>query len=75
VDSMLSKMLSLSDEQERLKAAADVQRFVAGKMYYIAAIPTGNIYTLVQARVRDYAYSLGADSVGTETEAKLWLAA
>jgi len=75
VDSMLSKMLSLTDEQERLKAAADVQRFVAGKMYYIAAIPTGNIYTLVQARVRDYAYSLGADSVGTETEAKLWLAA
>jgi peptide/nickel transport system substrate-binding protein len=71
---MISKMLSLLDAQQRLKAVQDIQRYAADKMYYIAGIPSGDLYTLVQPRVRSYAYSLGPDVAGTETSAKLWLA-
>lgn len=76
VTAMITKMLSTLDQQERLKAANDIQRYVANKIYYISGIPTGNIYTLVQPRVRNYAYNVsGADVAGTETYAKLWLTA
>ena len=74
VTAMVNKLLSTLDEQERMKISNDIQRYVANKLYYIL-MPSGDNYTLVQPRVRDYAYCLGADTAGTECYAKLWIAA
>ena len=71
---MVTKMVGLTNEQERLKIAQDVQRYVADKLYYITALPTGNQYTLLQPRVRNWSYTLGQDVAGTEAYSKLWLA-
>jgi peptide/nickel transport system substrate-binding protein len=74
VAAMVTKMLGTIDQQERMKQCNDIQRYVASKMYYISGIPTGNLYNLAQARVRNYCYNLsGYDVAGTETYAKLWL--
>jgi peptide/nickel transport system substrate-binding protein len=74
---MATKMIGLVDENERLKAAQDIQRYVAQKLYYVQGIPTGDTHTLVQARVQNYCYSINTtnSTAGTETYAKLWLAA
>ena len=74
VADMVKKMMALPDQNARIKAAQDIQRYAAGQLYYISSIPTGNVYTLVQPRVRDYAYTLTQDVEGTETTSKLWLA-
>ena len=70
---MITKMLGVLDETERLQQAHEIQRYIADKMYSLSGIPTGDLYTLVQPRVRGYTYSLAADTAGTETYAKLWL--
>ena len=75
VTAMATKMIATLDENERLKAALDLQRYAAGKLYYISSIPTGDTYTLVQPRIQGYNYSLGVDVAGAETYAKLWIAA
>ena len=73
VTEMVNKMVATLDQQQRLKAVQDIQRYLADKMYHISAIPTGDVFTLLQPRIRNYAYSLSIDAVGTETYSKLWL--
>ena len=73
--SMCTKMIGTLNDSERLKRVQEIQRYEADKMYYIFGIPTGNQYTLIQPKVRGYAYSLDLSTAGTETYAKLWLAA
>ena len=73
VTDMIHKMLTLTDDTERLKAVQDIQRYVADKMYYIT-MPYGYTYTLVQPRINNFNYSLGVDTAGAETYSKLWIA-
>lgn len=70
---MVIKMRGMSDEAQRLKAVQDIQQYVANQMYFIAGIPTGDQYTLVQPRLSNYSYSSGVDIAGVETYSKLWL--
>jgi len=71
---VLTKMIATLDEQERLKQLQDIQRSVADRVYHVTGIPTGNLYTALQPRVRGYAYSLDIAPAGSETYAKVWLA-
>ena len=72
---MVKKMVATLDENERLKAVQEIQRYIAEKMYYISSIPTGDVYTLVGPRVQNYTYSLTPAVEGTETYANVWLPA
>ncbi len=70
--SMIRKMSAIVNDEERLKAAADIERYLAGQLYYI---PTVYPYqsTLVQPRVQNFQYSVNVPE--TETYAELWLQA
>jgi len=71
LDAMIAKMLSISDDDARLKALLDAQRYAAAKLYIIPT-PSKFIYTLVQPWVHGYAYS-GSNVDGTGTISKLWI--
>jgi peptide/nickel transport system substrate-binding protein len=72
MDAMIDKQRGIVDEAERLKAALEVEKYIAEKVYLLATVGSYK-WTMVQPRVRNYLYS---DSPGehTETYAKLWLA-
>jgi peptide/nickel transport system substrate-binding protein len=72
LDSMQTKARSILNDDERLKAYLDIQRYLADKMYFIAGWPEEPRYRLVQPWVKNYLfwanYSFFADSY-----TKLWL--
>lgn len=72
---MLTKIQGETDESKRLQSVQEIQRYVADKMYYVASIPTGNDYFMVQPWVENYCYSFDAPlgALGTDTYGKLWL--
>lgn len=72
LDAMIEKQRTLVDDDERLKAVLDIQRYLAQKMYVVPAVE-GYRYTAVQPWVRNYSLSQGPGQF-TETDAKLWLA-
>lgn len=69
---MVTKMLSIRDTAERLKAAQDIQRYLAEKLYLVP-VPAPVPQWLMQPRVKNYCYS-GNTSAGTGTYSKLWIA-
>jgi peptide/nickel transport system substrate-binding protein len=73
VDSMISAARATLDENARVKAYIDIQKYLAGKIYTVAGIPQGTMHIFVQGRVRNYQQSLASGS-GTESLPKLWLA-
>ena len=68
---MTTKMLTLRDNAERLKAVQDIQRYLAPKVYLVP-VPAPVPQWLVQPRVKNFCYS-GINSVGTGTYSKLWM--
>jgi len=68
-DAMVDKQRTLVNEDERLKAVLDIQKYLADKLYAPSTVGTYQ-WNLVLPRVRGYQYS---DSLGkmTETYAKL----
>jgi peptide/nickel transport system substrate-binding protein len=72
LDAMIDKQRTLVNEDERLKAILEIEKYIADKMY---VVPTNGSYRFVgiQPRVQEYDWS---DTHGkhTETYAKLWLA-
>jgi peptide/nickel transport system substrate-binding protein len=70
LDAMIDKERTIADEDARLKAVQDIEKYIAGKMY---VVPTVGSYTwtLVQPRIHNFQYSNGATF--TETDAKLWI--
>ena len=73
IDAMLTKERTIVNNDERMKAMLDLQRYIAGQMYTLAGLPHGYTYTLVAPNVRNY-LSGDAYGVGTGTWAQLWLA-
>lgn len=71
LDTMIDKERTIVDQNERLKAVQDINKYIAGKLYVVSTVGTYR-YALVQPRVQSYQFS---DSLGkqTETYAKLWL--
>jgi peptide/nickel transport system substrate-binding protein len=71
LDAMIEKARTLVNEEDRLKASLDVQRYLAKKVYVITA-GGGNTFTMVQPRVQNYSFST-TQSACAESYAKLWL--
>jgi peptide/nickel transport system substrate-binding protein len=66
----ITKMIAIVDEDQRLKAVHDIDRYLADAMYYVPA-PYAYIATMVQPRVRDFQLSVNVPQ--TESYAQLWL--
>ena len=73
LDSMIAKSRALVNDNDRLKAVEDIQKYIAQQVYVAPTVATYQ-WVMVQPRVQNYQYSssLGKD---TETYAKLWLKA
>jgi ABC-type transport system substrate-binding protein len=71
VDAMLDRVRTIVNEDDRLKAVLDFQRYIADKMYVVST-PDTYAWTVIQPRVQNYQYS---STLGryTEAYAKLWL--
>jgi peptide/nickel transport system substrate-binding protein len=72
LDAMISKARGTLDENERLKAYQDVEKYLIEKTYYVTGWPYQPAYTLVQPWVHNFTYT---QSYGfpTESVAKLWI--
>jgi peptide/nickel transport system substrate-binding protein len=70
-DAMVDKQRTLVNEDERLKAVIDIQKYLADKMYVVSTVGTYE-WAVVSPRLQNYQYS---NSLGknTETYAKLWV--
>jgi peptide/nickel transport system substrate-binding protein len=68
--SMVNKMVAIVDENDRLRAVHDIDRYLADAMYYVPG-PYTSIATLVQPHVRSYQYSVNVPE--TESYAELWV--
>jgi ABC-type transport system substrate-binding protein len=68
--SMITKMVAIVDEDTRLRAVHDIDRYLADALYYVPG-PYTSIATLVQPRVKNYQYSVNVTE--TESYAQLWL--
>ena len=73
-DSMLLKARGILDENQRTKAYLDIQRYVADKMYAIAGLPQGYVYSMVNPRIQNYQHG-NSYGLGTESFSKLWIKA
>jgi peptide/nickel transport system substrate-binding protein len=72
LDAMIERARTLLNEDERARASVEIQKYMADKVYSGAGNPSGYVYTVVQARVRNY--TTGDEyGVGTSTWGKLWL--
>ena len=72
LDAMIDKQRSLVQDDDRLKAVLDIQRYLAQKMYAVPG-PVGYRYSAVQPWVRNYCPTHQGPAQFTETHAKLWL--
>ena len=72
LDSMIDKARTQVNEDARIKAYKDIQRYMAGKLLAIWGMPQGYNYNLVQPWIHNYR-SGNSLSAGTETYAKLWI--
>jgi peptide/nickel transport system substrate-binding protein len=72
LDAMIEKERTLLDENERVKATLEVQRYLADKAYLVAGLPTPYTYQMVQPWVRNFS-STTSYGIFTESFAKLWL--
>jgi ABC-type transport system substrate-binding protein len=72
-DAMVDKQRTLVNEEERLKAVLDIQKYLADKLYAPSTVGTHQ-WNVVLPRIQNYQYS---DTLGkmTETYAKLGIKA
>ncbi len=70
LDKMIDDERKLVNDDDRLKAILEIERYVADKMYVVPT-PGTNSFFFLQPRVQNYQYS-NAD-IGTETWMRLWL--
>jgi peptide/nickel transport system substrate-binding protein len=73
LDAMIDKERTLVNDDERLKAVQDIQRYLAQKMYAPSTVGP-NTWAAANQRVQNYQYSSNLGKM-TETYAKLWLQA
>jgi peptide/nickel transport system substrate-binding protein len=71
LDAMIDKERTLVNEDERLKAVKDIQRYIAEQAYAPSTVGTYN-WMMVQPRVQNYNYCATSAKM-QEGYAKLWL--
>jgi peptide/nickel transport system substrate-binding protein len=72
-DAMVDKQRTLVNDDDRLKAVKDIQKYLADKMYAPSTIGTYN-WVMVQPRVQNYQY-VSSSAKMEEGYAKAWLQA
>jgi peptide/nickel transport system substrate-binding protein len=73
LDAMIDKERTLVNEDERLKALLDIQRYLADQMYVVPTVSTYQ-WRMIQPRVKNYQWGDAGDlNKGTETYGKLWI--
>jgi peptide/nickel transport system substrate-binding protein len=72
LDAMQTKARPILNDDERLKAYLDIQRYLADKMYFIAGWPEEPRYRLVQPWVKNYLFWANY-SFFTDSYSRLWL--
>ncbi len=73
LDAMIAKERTLLNDDERVKAVLDIQKYVAQQMYQVPTVGTYQ-WTFLNGRVQHYQHST-TNAVMTETYARLWLSA
>ena len=70
-DAMVDKERTIVNDDDRVKAIYDIQKYLAQQMYAPSSVGSF-AYWAIQPRVQNYSFS---DSLGklTETYAKIWL--
>jgi peptide/nickel transport system substrate-binding protein len=71
IDTMIDHERAQTNEDDRLKAILDIERYMADKMYTVPSVGRDQ-WVLVQPRVQNYSPSSSLSLV-TETYAKLWV--
>ena len=71
LDNMISKARTIVDDNQRLQAYLDIQKYMASKVYTLV-VGGGYNYMMVQPRVQNYNVSESRNE-GAETYPKLWL--
>lgn len=71
-DAMQSKERAMLNEDERLKACLDLQRYLVDKMYFVAGWPEEPRYRLVQPSVQNYGFWTDYAFM-TSSYTRLWL--
>ena len=71
-DAMLTKARSIINEDERLKAYIDAEKYLMDKTYFVVAWPEEPRYRLVQPWVQNYGFWANYSSF-TDSYTKLWL--
>ncbi len=72
LDSMIDHARTIVNEDARVNAYIDVQRYIAKQVFSVAGNPNGLSYVLVAPRVQNY-LNVSTHSGGTSTWANLWL--
>ncbi len=72
LDALIDRARAVLNEEERVQAYLEVQKYIAEQMYGVAGMPNALTYVLVQPRVRNYLVGDGA-GLGTSQWSKLWL--
>lgn len=72
LDSMIDEERTILDDNERVKAVLDIERYLADKAYLVAGLPTSYAYSMVQPWVHDFAPTTSY-GVFTESYARLWV--
>jgi ABC-type transport system substrate-binding protein len=71
LDDMIAKARTVVDENQRLQAYLDIQKYIESKVYTLV-LGGGPNYTMIQPRVQNYAVSTSYTAMA-ESYAKVWL--
>jgi ABC-type transport system substrate-binding protein len=71
LDSMIDRERTAMNDEDRLKACMDIQRYLGEKMYGVSTVGTYN-WAFVSPRVQNYQWT-SSGGRPTETYSKLWL--
>jgi peptide/nickel transport system substrate-binding protein len=72
LDAMIDKERSVLNEDERLKALRDIQKYIAGKMYVVPSVSSFS-YTVLKPSVRNYTICSSTNRLFGETYPNVWL--
>jgi len=72
LDGLLDKARTIVNDDERLKAYDDVQKYLVDKQYELSAVPNGNAYSFVQPWVQGYHCNIIEDN-GRMACSGVWL--
>jgi peptide/nickel transport system substrate-binding protein len=72
VDSMIEKARTIVNDDDRLAAYKDIQRYLLAQNYSLTGNPNGIQYQMVQPRVRNFTVG-DPHGVGTSNWGQLWL--